>query len=217
VLGYKNMGGAYHQGSAGRKRNGASSSSGRGGGDAARCELLDWSSYEKAHKGDRQRGEEQQQRRQQGGLYLPGQQRLLLPHESRLSTADTREYTRSTPRMALSRRGLLTATTAASTAAALDLIHPQLSAAFIDLPSRLHNRYFLVRHGESILDTRNIILSNPSFKYDTTYGLTRLGIDQMHKAAVGLSLPLHSRGCQIGYMGRTGCTVIPCFGCKITW
>ena len=55
--------------------------------------------------------------------------------------------------------------------------------AFIDLPSRLHNRYFLVRHGESTLDVRNQILSNPSYKYDTTYGLTAKGVEQVHEAA----------------------------------
>lgn len=60
---------------------------------------------------------------------------------------------------------------------------PPPAQAFIDLPSRLHNRYFLVRHGESTLDTRKLIISNPSFKYDTTYGLTKLGIQQMHAAA----------------------------------
>ena len=57
--------------------------------------------------------------------------------------------------------------------------------AFIDLPSRLHNRYFFVRHGESVLDVRNggMILSNPSFKYDTTFGLTARGRAQMQEAA----------------------------------
>jgi len=55
--------------------------------------------------------------------------------------------------------------------------------AFIDLPSRLHNRYFLVRHGESTLDVRNQILSNPSYKYDTTFGLTAKGVQQIHEAA----------------------------------
>ena len=60
---------------------------------------------------------------------------------------------------------------------------PPPARAFIDLPSRLHNRYFLVRHGESTLETRGLVLSNPSFKYDTTYGLTRTGMAQMHAAA----------------------------------
>ena len=60
---------------------------------------------------------------------------------------------------------------------------PPPARAFIDLPSRLHNRYFLVRHGESTLETRGLVLSNPSFKYDTTYGLTRAGMAQMHAAA----------------------------------
>jgi len=55
--------------------------------------------------------------------------------------------------------------------------------AFIDLPSRLHNRYFFVRHGESVLDERGIFLTNPSFKYDATYGLTRRGTMQMQRAA----------------------------------
>ena len=54
-------------------------------------------------------------------------------------------------------------------------LRPPPARAFIDLPSRLHNRYFLVRHGESTLETRGLVLSNPSFKYDTTYGLTRAG------------------------------------------
>lgn len=89
--------------------------------------------------------------------------------------------------VSMSRRGLLLASGAAVTAAAGDLANPGPSHAFIDLPSRLHNRYFLVRHGESTLDTRKMILSNPSFKYDTTYGLTRRGIDQMHAAAAIIS------------------------------
>ena len=62
-------------------------------------------------------------------------------------------------------------------------LRPPPARAFIDLPSRLHNRYFLVRHGESTLETRGLVLSNPSFKYDTTYGLTRAGMAQMHAAA----------------------------------
>ena len=81
-----------------------------------------------------------------------------------------------------SRRGALLGGSAlvASLGAAAD---PPPARAFIDLPSRLHNRYFLVRHGESTLDTRGLVLSNPSFKYDTTYGLTRTGMAQMHAAA----------------------------------
>jgi len=81
------------------------------------------------------------------------------------------------------RRSLLLGASALSVAGAASLALPPPSRAFIDLPSRLHNRYFLVRHGESSLDTRGIFLSNPSFKYDTTYGLTRLGAKQMHEAA----------------------------------
>jgi broad specificity phosphatase PhoE len=34
-----------------------------------------------------------------------------------------------------------------------------------------------------VLDVRDVILSNPSFKYDTTYGLTRTGRIQMQEAA----------------------------------
>ena len=83
----------------------------------------------------------------------------------------------------VNRRGLLLAGGVASVAAAADLAAPPPSRAFIDLPSRLHNRYFLVRHGESTLDTRSMFLTNPSFKYDTTYGLTRAGAQQMHLAA----------------------------------
>ena len=66
---------------------------------------------------------------------------------------------------------------------ALPVAVPKPARAFIDLPSRLHNRYFLVRHGESTLDVRGMFLSNPSYKYDTTYGLTKRGINQMHEAA----------------------------------
>jgi len=76
--------------------------------------------------------------------------------------------------------GALTASAATTTGGVL---RPDPARAFIDLPSRLHNRYFLVRHGESTLDTRSLVLSNPSFKYDTTYGLTPRGIEQMHEAA----------------------------------
>ena len=45
---------------------------------------------------------------------------------------------------------------------ALPIADPKPARAFIDLPSRLHNRYFLVRHGESTLDVRGMFLSNPS-------------------------------------------------------
>ena len=76
--------------------------------------------------------------------------------------------------------GALTASAATTTGG---ILRPDPARAFIDLPSRLHNRYFLVRHGESTLDTRSLVLSNPSFKYDTTYGLTPRGIEQMHEAA----------------------------------
>jgi hypothetical protein len=54
----------------------------------------------------------------------------------------------------LTRRGTLLGSAAVAAAASADLILPAPATAFIDLPSRLHNRYFLVRHGESLLDTR---------------------------------------------------------------
>ncbi len=63
------------------------------------------------------------------------------------------------------------------------LTRPKRAVAFIELPSRLHNRYFLVRHGESVLDVRKQVLSNPSFKYDATFGLTGRGREQMREAA----------------------------------
>eukprot|EP00898_Chlorokybus_atmophyticus_P006897 jgi/Chlat1/7208/Chrsp57S06764 len=55
----------------------------------------------------------------------------------------------------------------------------------------MNNRYFLVRHGESYLsreyapgaDVPGIILSNPAFKYDFTWGLTQKGRRQMFAAA----------------------------------
>ena len=67
--------------------------------------------------------------------------------------------------------------------AAGGLTRPKRAVAFIELPSRLHNRYFLVRHGESVLDVRKQVLSNPSFKYDATFGLTGRGREQMREAA----------------------------------
>ena len=78
------------------------------------------------------------------------------------------------------RRGMLAGAAALTASTA---VPTQPARAFIDLPSRLHNRYFLVRHGESTLDVRGQFLSNPSYKYDTTYGLTKKGIYQMHEAA----------------------------------
>lgn len=50
-------------------------------------------------------------------------------------------------------------------------------------PCRLRNRYFLVRHGESELEARDLLLSNAAFKYDATYGLTERGRAQMVEAA----------------------------------
>ena len=87
------------------------------------------------------------------------------------------------PGMHCGRRSVLLSSVTLAGLAGLDTAVPSPALAFIDLPSRLHNRYFLVRHGESLLDTRGIVLSNPSFKYDTTYGLTKLGISQMHLAS----------------------------------
>ena len=81
-----------------------------------------------------------------------------------------------------SRRGVLVGTTLTASGVAY-AGRPKRAEAFIDLPSRLHNRYFLVRHGESVLDVRGEILSNPSFKYDTTFGLTAKGRMQMQEAA----------------------------------
>ena len=40
-----------------------------------------------------------------------------------------------------------------------------------------------VRHGESEVNTRGIIQSNPAKKYDITWSLTDKGRDQMHRAA----------------------------------
>lgn len=56
--------------------------------------------------------------------------------------------------------------------------------AFIALPSRLHNRYFLVRHGESKLELEQMILSDPSCKYDFNFSLTNRGREQMRNAAL---------------------------------
>lgn len=142
---------------------------------SARCELLDWRSRDA--KGSRRarhaaasgpsdlsNPSDPSGAEREGSLWLPG---------SRASSTIA----------TVNRRGLLLAGGVASVAAAADLAAPPPSRAFIDLPSRLHNRYFLVRHGESTLDTRSMFLTNPSFKYDTTYGLTRAGAQQMHLAA----------------------------------
>lgn len=85
----------------------------------------------------------------------------------------------------VSRRGALGRGIALVGAVGAGEIGAAPARAFIDLPSRLHNRYFFVRHGESVLDVRNggMILSNPSFKYDTTFGLTARGRAQMQEAA----------------------------------
>ena len=59
-----------------------------------------------------------------------------------------------------------------------------------EFPDGLKNRYFLVAHGESELEShlwedgsRGLLLSNPGFKYDFGYGLTSVGRDQMVEAA----------------------------------
>jgi len=182
-----------------KTRHAASSSSGRGG-EAARCELLDWSSYGKSRSGGTSGVDDRKMTaattttttvttsRRQQGLYLPEQPQLVLPHhENDKMVGDSSSRAPPHAKTQLSRRGLLMASTAASTVAAVDLAFPRPSSAFIDLPSRLHNRYFLVRHGESQLDVRGVILSNPSYKYDTTYGLTVKGINQMHRAAAIIS------------------------------
>ena len=58
-----------------------------------------------------------------------------------------------------------------------------------EFPDGLKNRYFLVAHGESELEShlwedgsRGLLLSNPGFKYDFGYGLTSVGRDQMVEA-----------------------------------
>lgn len=145
---------------------------------SARCELLDWRSRG-AKDGRRARraaaSDPSDPSDPSGGARASGAARegsLWLPGSRASATIAT-----------VNRRGLLLAGGVASVAAAADLAAPPPSRAFIDLPSRLHNRYFLVRHGESTLDTRGMFLTNPSFKYDTTYGLTRAGAQQMHLAA----------------------------------
>ena len=59
-----------------------------------------------------------------------------------------------------------------------------------EFPDGLKNRYFLVAHGESMLEleampdgSRGVLLSNPGFKYDFGYGITDSGRDQMVEAA----------------------------------
>lgn len=90
---------------------------------------------------------------------------------------------RETSDVVYTRRGLFRGASACALTTAATLGTPREAEAFIDLPSRLHNRYFFVRHGESVLDVRGEILSNPSFKYDATFGLTRTGRIQMQEAA----------------------------------
>ena len=39
-------------------------------------------------------------------------------------------------------------------------MHPAPAQAFLQLPCKLNNRYYLVRHGESYLEVQGKILSN---------------------------------------------------------
>lgn len=55
--------------------------------------------------------------------------------------------------------------------------------ALVVPPCRLRNRYFLVRHGESVLEERSLLMSNAAYKYDATYGLTPRGTEQVVEAA----------------------------------
>ena len=138
-------------------------------------EHLDWSSIERTHA------------REESGLWLPGSRGWTPDGAPSTSGRVDRDADRSGMMMQTSdramragRRGMLAGAAALTASTA---VPTQPARAFIDLPSRLHNRYFLVRHGESTLDVRGQFLSNPSYKYDTTYGLTKKGIYQMHEAA----------------------------------
>lgn len=138
-------------------------------------EHLDWSSIERTHA------------REESGLWLPGSRGWTPDGAASTSGRVDRDADRSGMMMPTSdramragRRGMLAGAAALTASTA---VPTQPARAFIDLPSRLHNRYFLVRHGESTLDVRGQFLSNPSYKYDTTYGLTKKGIYQMHEAA----------------------------------
>ena len=138
-------------------------------------EHLDWSSIERTHA------------REESGLWLPGSRGWTTDGAPSTSGRVDRDADRSGMMMQTSdramragRRGMLAGAAALTASTA---VPTQPARAFIDLPSRLHNRYFLVRHGESTLDVRGQFLSNPSYKYDTTYGLTKKGIYQMHEAA----------------------------------
>lgn len=76
------------------------------------------------------------------------------------------------------RRVVLSAA-AAGAALAPRLAAPPPAKALLSLPTRLKNRYFLCRHGESTVDVAGTVQSNPSFKYDVAFGLTSAGRDQM--------------------------------------
>ena len=143
--------------------------------EAVAHEHLDWSSIERTHA------------REESGLWLPGSRGWTPDGAASTSGRVDRDADRSGMMMQTSdralragRRGMLAGAAALTASTA---VPTQPARAFIDLPSRLHNRYFLVRHGESTLDVRGQFLSNPSYKYDTTYGLTKKGIYQMHEAA----------------------------------
>ena len=144
--------------------------------EAVAHEHLDWSSIERTHA------------REENGLWLPGSRGWTPDGAASTSgrsldrRADRSGMMMQTSDRALraGRRGMLAGAAALTASTA---VPTQPARAFIDLPSRLHNRYFLVRHGESTLDVRGQFLSNPSYKYDTTYGLTKKGIYQMHEAA----------------------------------
>jgi len=79
------------------------------------------------------------------------------------------------------RRGVLLGSAALALSA--PIVHPESAEALVVLPCRLHNRYIFVRHGESVLETRGKIQSNPGNKYDITWSLTETGKEQMHAAA----------------------------------
>jgi len=133
----------------GRQKNGRRTCRGQ---PSIRCELLDRRDYGNGEGGGGVGG----RRRSEGAVGGGGRLGSLQPKPQGLYLPGQHSSSPLPPLLTplLTRRGTLLGSAAVAAAASADLILPAPATAFIDLPSRLHNRYFLVRHGESLLDTR---------------------------------------------------------------
>lgn len=103
------------------------------------------------------------------------------------STTATASRTRACAcRASLNRRGVLLAISGAAAASALPVISPGLAhAALVQFPANsLHNRYILVRAGESNAEDQDMAFTNPVWKTSMMAGLSERGKAQVVRGVV---------------------------------